>query len=203
MTRWSSPLQPPFFHLLNHPAWNFGSMGSIMGHELTHGFDNNGRHYDSTGRVKNWWGSKARKAFLGRARCLIHFYKRYREGGRQIPALATLAENIADVGGVALAHDAMKSFIDDASPATRKHWPALPDGMSASQAFFVSYAQTWCTQPPPPAQAAALMNYDEHAPPRMRVNGPLANNPAFHEAFQCPKGSNMNPLEQCRTDLLS
>ena len=176
---------------------NFGAIGAIMGHELTHAFDNNGRHYDSTGRVKNWWGAKARRAFLSRARCLIRFYKKYRLLGRQIPALATLSENIADVGGVALAYDAMNSFIAEATPAARDHWPALPDGMSAPKAFFVSYAQTWCTQTPPPAQVVALMNYDEHAPPRLRVNGPLANNPAFHEAFQCPKGSKMNPLEQC------
>jgi putative endopeptidase len=206
-------LQPPFFHKAFHPAANFGAIGAIMGHELSHAFDIHGHKYDASGHQRNWWHKRARQQFLKRARCVVKFYQKYTIQGRQISGLKELAENIADMGGVKFAFRALQSYLAEEKAAGRDvdaaYATTVPAGggggggpqqqtaLSVNQLYFLSYAQAWCTKINATLEMALMLN-DEHSPPRLRVNGPLSNNKDFHRAFGCASGTRMNPAEgQC------
>ena len=183
-------LQPPFFHRDFPSPMNYGGMGMVMGHELTHGFDDQGRKFDAHGRMAEWWTPAVAKAFEERAACIEEQYAAYEvQPGVHLDGKLTLGENLADNGGIRLAWKAWSALGDDAS------LPGLE--LTPQQLFFVAFAQTWCTVASPEYEKLAA-TVDPHSAPRFRVNGPLSNLPAFAEAFGCSEGTPMNPREKCR-----
>ncbi len=183
-------LQPPFFHRDFPAAMNYGGMGMVMGHELTHGFDDQGRKFDAHGRMADWWTPEVAKSFEERAACIERQYASYEvQPGVHLDGKLTLGENLADNGGIRLSWKAWSGLGDET---------ALPGlDLTPRQLFFVAYAQTWCTLATPEYEKLAA-TVDPHSTPRFRVNGPLANLPAFAEAFGCAEGTPMNPKERCR-----
>ncbi|HEX8908730.1 MAG TPA: M13 family metallopeptidase [Anaeromyxobacteraceae bacterium] len=177
-------LQPPFFTRGAPDAVNYGAIGMVVGHELTHGFDDQGRQYDARGDLSDWWTPSVGAEFDRRAACVVGQYDGYvAVDDVKLNGKLTLGENIADLGGLKLAH---ASWL-----ASRAGKPAAPvAGFTAEQAFFIGYAQSWCTAVRPEA-ARLRAATDPHAPPVWRVNGPLANLAAFQQAFACPAGSPM------------
>ncbi|HWZ88781.1 MAG TPA: M13 family metallopeptidase, partial [Polyangiaceae bacterium] len=161
-------LQDPFFRAGGSAAFNFGTLGAVIGHELTHGFDSSGRHFDGIGTLSDWWTETAAAEFDRRAQCLVDQFNGYEVlPGVPVDGQRTLNENIADLGGVKLAYAAFEA--DKARGAGSQ-------GFSAEQEFFLSYAQLWCSQVSDQA-AAQLAAYDPHSPPKFRVNGVLRNVP--------------------------
>jgi putative endopeptidase len=181
-------LQPPFFTRGAPDAVNYGAIGMVVGHELTHGFDDEGRQYDAKGNLVDWWTPSVAKEFDRRAQCVVDQYADYVAD----PAIAdvklngklTLGENIADLGGLKL------SFAAYQASRGGKGAEASIAGFTPEQAFFLGYAQAWCTAIRPEfARLRAAV--DPHSPPRWRVNGPLSNLPEFQEAFSCTAASPM------------
>jgi len=191
-------LQPPFFYKSFHPSMNFASIGAIMGHEMTHGFDSNGRKFDKNGDEIDWWQPEALEEFLVRAQCVVDLYSNFSEYGTNLNGENEIGENIADFGGVKFGFRAMKEYLREAKQRGET-FPAIPNGLTPEQLFYVSYGQTWCTKSEPDYILGQIAQ-DEHSPPRERVNGPLIGNPDFHEAFKCPLGTPMNPTnsQQCK-----
>jgi endothelin-converting enzyme/putative endopeptidase len=184
-------LQPPFFSREATDAANYGAIGMVMGHELTHGFDDEGRKFDGDGNLREWWTAAVGKAYEEKAACVVAQYDKYEAvPGVTIKGALTLGENIADMGGIKIAFGALskRSGGVNAAPATA--------GLTPAQQFFVSYAQAWCTNRRP-EYARMLATVDPHSPPQFRVNGPLRNFPAFAETFQCKPGAPMAPKDRC------
>jgi predicted metalloendopeptidase len=184
-------LQPPFFTREAGEAVNYGAIGMVMGHEFTHGFDDQGRKFDARGDLRDWWSPEVGEAFTTRAACLVRQFDGYTAvGDRHVNGTLTLGENIADLGGLKLAFAAHR--------AARTGQPAAgrAGGFDDDQQFFLSFAQSWCTNRREDLERL-LANVDPHAPPRLRVNGTLANTPAFAAAFACPAGSQMAPATRC------
>ena len=186
-------LQPPNFDVTADDAINYGNLGSLIGHELTHGFDDEGRHYDARGNLKDWWTARDAKAFEARAAGLVRQYGRFvAVKDKSNPAKnvlvdgeLTLGENTADNGGTELAYHAFLT-----TPGARRGKDGL--GYSPAQRFFLSYAQGWCENQT--AQAAKEdAKTDTHAPAKYRVNGVLMNMLPFREAFACKVGKPMAP----------
>jgi putative endopeptidase len=171
-------LQPPFFNAAATDAVNFGAMGMVVGHEITHGFDDEGRQYDENGNLRDWWSEASGKAFVERAACV----KRQFDGYIAIDDLhvkgdLTLGENVADLGGLKLSHAAMTTWTKEkGTPGDYRFTP--------SQQFFLGYAQSWCFKARPET-ARLRAQTDPHAPAYWRVNGPLGNLDAFRTAFAC------------------
>lgn len=181
-------LQPPFYNRQAVPAVNYGAIGMVMGHELTHGFDDEGRQFDAKGNLSDWWTPNVNKEFDKRAQCVVDQYDNYTIlDGVKLNGKLTLGENIADLGGIKLAHAAYV--------AQRKE-PKKYGTWTDDQLFFLGIAQAWCGNR---REALARMRAvtDPHAPPEYRVNGPLSNLPDFAEAFQCKPGSKMVRQNQC------
>ncbi len=185
-------LQPPFFSRSGPQPVNYGAIGMIVGHELTHGFDDEGRKYDADGNLRDWWTPSVAKEFDQRAECLVKEFSAYEAlPGAHVNGELTLGENIADLGGTKLSFAAMRR-----SSSGR---PPLPPeaGFTPDQQFFVGLAQTWCTKTREPF-AQMLASVDPHSPPKLRVNGPLSNLPEFADAFQCLAGSKMAKQAESR-----
>jgi predicted metalloendopeptidase len=181
-------LQPPFFMPAAPDPVNYGAIGMVMGHELTHGFDDQGRKFDGRGNLRDWWTPGVAQAFTERADCLVRQFDGYvATGDQHVNGKLTLGENIADQGGLKLAYAAYRG----AHSARRR-----PDRFTAEQAFFLSFAQSWCTKRRPDLERL-FANVDLHSPPRARVNGTLANLEAFASAFSCPAGAPMAPRSRC------
>jgi predicted metalloendopeptidase len=178
-------LQPPYFISDGDDAANYGDMGATIGHELTHGFDDSGRQYDAQGNLRDWWTAEDAKVFTERAALLVKQFDAFEPlPGLRINGTLTLGENLADLGGLAIAYDAFK-LAQQGAPA------AGPEGgFTPEQRFFLSYAETWRFKIRPETLRARLMT-DEHAPPKYRVLGPLANLPEFAAAFNCKAGEAM------------
>jgi len=173
-------LQPPFFDAKADDAVNYGAIGATMGHELTHGFDDQGRQYDWAGNLKNWWTDGDAKRFQERAERVARQYDSFEVlPGLHINGQQTLGENIADVGGLRIAYAAFKL-------ATKGKTLTPIDGFTPDQRFFVAYAQSWRTNERPEA-VRLHVGSDVHSPVRWRVLGPVANFPEFRQAFGCPK----------------
>ncbi|MFZ5445773.1 MAG: M13 family metallopeptidase [Myxococcota bacterium] len=178
-------LQPPFFNKDASDAVNFGSMGMVVGHEITHGFDDEGRQFDADGNLKDWWTEASGKNFVGRAECVKKQYDAYPAiGDLKVKGDLTLGENVADQGGLKLAHAAMIEWY------AKKGGAAEDARFDKSQQFFLGFAQSWCTKVRP-EQAELRAKTDPHSPPYWRVNGPLGNSDAFKAAFQCQDGAKM------------
>jgi putative endopeptidase len=186
-------LQPPFYDATRDAAANYGAIGSVMGHEMTHGFDDQGRHYDGAGNLKDWWTPADASAFEARAACLVGEYGDFTAvGDLKVNGRLTLGENIADNGGVRLSYAALENALKGAVP------PPV-DGLTVPQRFFVAYAQSWCGSATEQDERRRALT-DPHSPPEFRVNGVVVNQPEFAKAFSCPAGSPMvSPPEKiCR-----
>jgi endothelin-converting enzyme/putative endopeptidase len=176
---------PPFYTQGANDAVNHGAIGLVVGHELTHGFDDEGRQFDAAGNLTDWWTKAVGEEFDRRAACVADQYSGYvAVDDVKLNGKLTLGENIADLGGLLLSFSAYQ--------ASRAGKPAEPPvaGFSPEQAFFLGYAQAWCSVTRP-EQARLRAATDPHSPPRWRVNGPLSNLDAFQRAFACPAGSPM------------
>ena len=178
-------LQPPFFDPAADDALNYGNIGATIGHEMTHGFDDVGRQYDAQGNLRDWWTTADEKAFTQRAALLVKQFVAFEPiPGMHINGALTLGENLADLGGLSIAYDAFER--------SRQGKPAAvsQDGFTPEQRFFLSYAETWRFKHREETLRARLLT-DEHAPPKYRVLGPLANLPEFAVAFKCKAGDAM------------
>jgi putative endopeptidase len=186
-------LQPPFFSKDFPAAMNFGGIGMVMGHELTHGFDDEGRKFDSTGKLTEWWEPSVSAQFEERAACIEKQYTGYEvQPGVHLNGKLTLGENIADNGGIKQTYTAYKTW-EAANPGGDK--PAV-EGLTNDQLLFVAFAQTWCSLATPQIEQM-LVTIDPHSPPRFRVNGPLSNSKTFAAAFSCTEGTPMHPKDIC------
>nr|CAB3240559.1 endothelin-converting enzyme 1 [Phallusia mammillata] len=189
-------LQPPFYNNHYPLSINFGGIGIVVGHELTHGFDDQGRQYDLHGNLRNWWEQSTLDHFKKKAKCMVDQYAQFTMGGTNLNGNLTIGENIADNGGLQLAFDAYtKRKNGNASdPVFDPLLPAL--NYTQDQLFFIAFAQLWCTVSTPEFQQQMILT-NVHSPGKFRVVGTLANSPQFAEAFQCPVGSPMNPPQKC------
>uniref|UniRef100_A0AAX7TLT6 Membrane metallo-endopeptidase-like 1 n=1 Tax=Astatotilapia calliptera TaxID=8154 RepID=A0AAX7TLT6_ASTCA len=189
-------LQPPFFSKHQHQALNFGGIGMVIGHEITHGFDDNGRNFDQDGNMLNWWSNYSAEHFKEQSQCMVQQYGNFNwklAGGQNISGISTLGENIADNGGVRQAYQAYLKWVE-----MEGEEPRLPGlDMDHKQLFFLNFAQVWCGAYRP-EYASQSIKTDSHSPLEYRVLGSLQNFEAFSEAFQCQKGSPMNPELKCR-----
>jgi putative endopeptidase len=178
-------LQPPFFNRAASVPVNFGAMGMIVGHEITHGFDDEGRQFDGDGNLRDWWTEASGKAFLERAACVKSQFDGYLAiEDIKLNGALTLGENVADLGGLKVSHAAMRAWV-------AAHPEVVAAGRyNADQQFFLGYAQSWCSKMRPEMARARAVT-DPHASPYWRVNGPLSNLPVFREAFNCREGDKM------------
>jgi endothelin-converting enzyme/putative endopeptidase len=187
-------LQPPFYANVAPMPTNYGGVGMVMGHELTHGFDDEGRQFDAEGNLKDWWSKTVNTEFEHRADCVKKQYDDYVVlGDVHVNGQLTLGENIADLGGVKLAYRAMEAQLK----AKRATSPATAPGeFTPEQEFYLGYAQAWCGKMRDEALRHQVAT-NPHSPPNLRVNGPLSNVPEFAQAFSCKPGSKMVRKERC------
>jgi predicted metalloendopeptidase len=173
-------LQPPFFDEKADDATNYGAIGATIGHEMTHGFDDQGRQYDWEGNLKNWWTADDARSFQSRAERVARQYDAFEVlPGLHINGQQTLGENIADIGGLRISYAAFKL-------ATKDKTLSPLDGFTPDQRFFIAFAQSWRTNERPEA-VRLHVGSDVHSPVRWRVLGSVANFPEFLQAFGCPK----------------
>jgi endothelin-converting enzyme/putative endopeptidase len=184
-------LQPPFYENKMDDAVNFGGIGMVIGHELTHGFDDEGRQFDAQGNLRDWWTPADAKEFESRSACLVKEYSAFSVApGANVQGDLTLGENAADNGGARVALMALLNTIGG-SPK-----PAV-DGFTPEQRFFLSFGQIWCENIRPEA-AKLQVQTNTHSPARFRVNGVLVNMPEFQKAFSCQAGQPMVSANACR-----
>jgi predicted metalloendopeptidase len=182
-------LQPPFFFAEADAAVNYGAIGMIIGHEMTHGFDDQGSQFDEVGNLRNWWQESDRAAYTSRTDLVVQQYDGYEPlPGVHINGKLCLGENIADLGGLKIAFAAFERYL------AREGEPAPIDGFTARQRFFMGYAQAWRSKFRDEAQRVRL-TIDPHSPGRYRVLGPLANLPEFFAAFGGDGGKMARPEE--------
>ncbi len=186
-------LQPPFFDKKADDAINYGAIGAVIGHELTHGFDDQGAQFDVKGNLNDWWTANDKKAFDEREQCFVKEYSGFEtKNGVQMNGKLTLGENTADNGGLRLAYVAL---MDDLAGKTL---PSL-GGYNEKQQFFLGFGQIWCENATPQAERLQSQT-DPHALPRFRVNGVVSNMPEFQQAFGCKEGMPMvRDGKACRT----
>jgi putative endopeptidase len=176
-------LQPPFFYADADDAVNYGAIGAVIGHEITHGFDDRGSHFDAQGALRDWWTEEDRAEFDRRAQVLVKQFDAYEVADDlHVNGRLTLGENIADLGGLTIAFAALHTALGAGAEAI--------DGMTPEARFFVSWATVWRANYTDEYRRL-LVNIDPHSPARFRVNGPLANLPTFAETFNIPEGTPM------------
>ncbi len=193
-------LQPPFFDFTIDPAVNFGGIGVVIGHEITHGFDDEGSKYDGSGNLREWQTAEDRKAFTERTDCEVAEYSGFEAApahgdtaAQLLNGKLTLGENTADNGGLRIAYMALL----DTLAAQGKTIDDKIDGYTEAQRYFIGFAQVWCqNQTEPEARRRALV--DPHSPGQWRVNGSVQNFDEFGKAFGCKKGQPMYPVNSCR-----
>lgn len=185
-------LQPPFFNLDADDAVNYGAIGMVIGHEMTHGFDNHGRQFDKDGNLRDWWTKEDSRLFDERAAILVDQYNKYEVlDSAFVNGKLTLGENIADLGGITVTYNAYKLSLEG------KEAPKPIDGFTDKQRFFLSYAQIWRTNMRD-AELKKRVRTDEHSPAKVRINGVVYNVPEFYEAFpQVKEGDKLfRPADQ-------
>ncbi|XP_077998667.1 endothelin-converting enzyme homolog [Glandiceps talaboti] len=185
-------LQWPFFDQNFPKSVNFGGIGSVIGHELTHGFDEYGAHFDKDGDMANWWTVQSWSNFKQRSQCLQNLYSGYEINGLKIKGDNTLDENIADIGGLSQAYHAYMLAVQ--SEGEDLPLPGL--NLTQTQTFFLAYSQYWCTSRRPEA-ISAIIEHDNHSPEMYRIIGPMSQLKQFADAYKCPVGTRMNPRERC------
>ena len=184
-------LQPPFWDKSKDDAVNYGAIGIVIGHELTHGFDDEGRQYDATGNLRDWWTEADAKAFEQRADCLVKEYGDFTTvDDVKLNGRLTLGENTADNGGARLAYMALLDRL-----AVKQ--PDKIDGFTAQQRFFLGFAQVWCENMTNEERRRRAV-VDPHSPGEFRVNGVVSNMPEFRQAFSCREGQPMVRAQACR-----
>ena len=184
-------LQPPFFNAKADDAINYGAIGGVIGHEISHGFDDSGSRYDADGNLKMWWTDEDRKLFEERASCVVKQWDEYEvQPGVFMVGKLALGENIGDFAGLTVAYAAFKKSLEG------KPRPANIDGFTAEQRFFLGWAQVWAAKYTPQAEILQAKN-GPHSLPRWRVNGPLSNMPEFAEAFACKAPAKMIREKKC------
>jgi endothelin-converting enzyme/putative endopeptidase len=184
-------LQPPFFDNQADDALNYGAIGAAIGHELTHGFDDEGAKFDPDGNLKDWWTSKDKEEFEKRTSCIKDQYADY----NALPAVKlngklTLGENTADNGGLRIAYMALQDSLGGKDPAPI-------DGLAAQQRLFLGFANVWC-QNRTDQISRYLANIDPHSPGKWRVNGTVSNMPEFREAYHCKPDAAIVRQNACR-----
>ncbi len=188
-------LQPPFFDPKADDATNYGAIGSIIGHELTHGFDDQGRQFDADGNLKNWWTPEDEKNYNARAALMEKQYDDYVAiDTLHINGKLTMGENIADLGGLKIAYLALQKSLEG------KPRPEKIDGYTAEQRFFLAFAQGW-RRNMRPEMVRLLIATDPHSPARFRVLGPLSNMPEFLSAFGCEGEASIARPESLRVNI--
>jgi putative endopeptidase len=188
-------LQPPYFDSKMEDPVNYGAIGMVIGHELTHGFDDEGRKFDAQGNLRDWWTPEDAKAYEQRGECIANEYtQEIPEAGVKQNGHLTQGEDTADNGGLRLAFMAVNNNLQ----AEGKSLDAKEaDGWTPRQKFFVSYAYSWCEQVRPELMRTLVLT-NPHSIPKYRVNNVVSNMPEFQEAFTCKKGSPMVRANQCR-----
>ncbi len=185
-------LQPPFFDRAADDAVNYGAIGAVIGHELTHGFDDEGRKFAADGSLRDWWTPTDAREFERRAQCFVDEYGGFTAvEDVKLNGRLTLGENTADNGGLRIAYLALESVLQG------KKDRAPVDGFTPDQRFFLGWGQIWCQNVAPEAARLRAIT-DPHSPGRWRVNGVVANMPEFKKAFSCPAGAAMVRENSCR-----
>jgi predicted metalloendopeptidase len=183
-------LQPPFFGADRSVAANMGGIGMVIGHELTHGFDDEGSQYDAKGNLVNWWKAEDETKFKAKGECVAKMYDSFEVLPKQfINGKLTLGENIADLGGVKMAFRAYRALRTGQKPV-------VADGFTEDQQFFIGVGQAWCYKARP-EETQRLLTVDPHSPPKFRIYGALRNLPEFAQAFSCAQGTPMRPADSC------
>jgi predicted metalloendopeptidase len=189
-------LQPPFFSKDFPMVMNYGAIGSVVGHELSHAFDDQGSQYDSEGKLNDWFTNSSKTAFGNLTHCYVKQYSQYHmpEIKLAVNGELTLGENIADNAGVQVSFDAYKQW----AKANNAPQAFLINGESVSdvQLFWISYGQVWCSKYRPEALMMQVRN-DPHSPGKFRTWGPVQNSQDFAKAFKCPANSTMAPAQKC------
>ncbi|KAI8078789.1 uncharacterized protein BX664DRAFT_362351 [Halteromyces radiatus] len=185
-------LQPPFYDINSIPL-SLGGIGVVIGHELTHGFDNSGRLYDGDGVLSQWWSNATMEQFNEKAQCFIDQYNGFNIQGpdgqdHHVNGKMTLGENLADNGGISLAYEAFSK-----TPQLRLSGLDL----SPEALFFINFGRVWCEKDRPERAIQKILG-DVHSPARVRVNAVVQNMPDFAKAFNCPAGAPMNPIKKCK-----
>jgi endothelin-converting enzyme/putative endopeptidase len=184
-------LQPPLYDPKMDDAPNYGNTGGTIGHELTHGFDDEGRQFDAQGNLKDWWTEQDAKNFTDRAQCIVDQYATYTiVDDIKINSKLTEGEDVADLGGLILAWMAWKDQTKNMQLENR-------DGLTPEQRFFVGYAQ-WACENDRPENLRVSAATDPHSPGKYRVNGLVVNMPEFQQAFSCKAGQPMVKENRCR-----
>jgi endothelin-converting enzyme/putative endopeptidase len=185
-------LQPPFYDSKQDDAVNYGDIGATIGHELTHGFDDEGRQFDARGNLQDWWTPADAKQFTERADCVVNEFNGFvGVDTLHVDGKLTLGENLADLGGLKLAFLAYLDRAQKQGPPTAEY-----GGLTPEQQFFVSYGQSWC-QNNRPENLRVRMQSDPHSPEVFRTNGVVLNLPEFQRAFACKTGQPMAPVKRC------
>ena len=180
-------LQPPFFYANADDAINYGGIGAVIGHEMTHGFDDQGRQFDAAGNLRDWWTPESAAKFKERSHAIVNQYNEYEPlPGLHINGELTQGENIADLGGVKLAYAALQKALEK-NPRARAE---KIDGFTPEQRFFLSFATIWKSKQRD-EDLKLRLNTDPHSPAHYRVNGPVSNLTEFQKAFNLPDGSPM------------
>jgi endothelin-converting enzyme/putative endopeptidase len=178
-------LQPPYFDPNADPASNYGSIGATIGHEIGHGFDDQGRKFDSHGRLADWWSAGTAKLYTAKASRLVEQYNGYEPiPGVRIKGQLTLGENLGDLGGLEVAYSAYRRYVADHGE------PPVIDGLTGDQRFFIAYGYSWETKQREGALRAQLLT-NEHSPAKYRVNGVVRNVDAWYKAFNVQPGDKM------------
>ncbi len=184
-------LQPPFWDNKMDDAVNYGAIGAVIGHELTHGFDDQGRQFDAEGNLRDWWTEADGKAFEQRAQCFVKEYSGFTAvDDVKLKGELTLGENTADNGGLRLAYMALMDTLAGKHPSKR-------DGFTAEQRLFLGWGQIWCENRSDES-SRMLAQVDPHSPGKYRINGVVSNMPEFQQAFACKAGQPMVRYPACR-----
>jgi putative endopeptidase len=190
-------LQPPFFDPSQDDAVNYGGVGGIIGHELTHGFDDEGRQFDGKGNLADWWTAADGKQFTERADCVVKEYDGFiGVDDLHVNGKLTLGENIADLGGLKLAFLAFLDRAQKNGVDLQQKGGAEYGGLTPEQQFFVAYGQNWC-QNNRPENLRLRIQTDNHSPEEFRANGVVMNLPELQKAFACKSGQPMAPVNRC------
>ncbi|MGZ7080780.1 MAG: M13 family metallopeptidase, partial [Thermoanaerobaculia bacterium] len=176
-------LQPPFFDPNGDDGYNYGGMGAVIGHEIIHGFDDEGRRFDALGNLHDWWQPDDSKQFDRRASCVSNQFSSYVVGDVHVNGNLVLGESIADLGGLKIAYAAYQRSLASKGRA-------VVDGFTPEQRFFLGWARIWATSATPESERLQT-TANEHPVSRFRVNGPMSNMPEFAAAFQCAAGTSM------------
>lgn len=187
-------IQPPLYSKEFPDSLNYGALGSMVGHEITHGFDDEGRLFDQDGTFRDWWDKEDMQRFKTKSDCFVEQYNKFRDErvGMNVSGFNTLGENVADNGGLESSYNAYKELVGKKGAGRRL--PGLD--LTHDQLFFLGYAQTHCEKATKQSALLDLM-FDQHSPDRFRTLGTLQNSPDFAKAYNCPLDSTMNPEKKC------